>query len=692
MLTNTRVERVTRGAAGGKVEVSLAGGKPAVLADRCVLAVHAPDALKLLGAGASSREREVLGAFQYAESTIFLHRDERLMPARKAAWSAWNFLGEGSKGAVCLSYWLNALQNLGEVPCAAQGGKAAPVLVTLNPPEEPRFVHAKWTAAHPMPTVASAVAKRSLPEIQGQGGVFFAGAWGGFGFHEDGFKAGAAAAALVAGDAKWRPLANPPQFRIGYVDSVARASTLAFLRQFVKVGTLHIREVGGLSITIGGGQQQQQQAPPPVAAAPATAAEACSVPEAAPLSATLRVLRPGFYWKIATRADLGLADAFVDGDCELEPSLVAFLELVIANRDHAREEQRSAAEAAARASALIPQTVLGRARQAAAFYAARYSGVATAIVGLTGAYLKHLARSNTLAQARRNIAAHYDLSNDMFQLFLSPDMTYSCAIFERPDEPLQTAQERKLRRLAEKARVRPGDHVLEIGFGWSSLTLLLVKEFGARVTGITLSEQQLALATERVRAAGIADRVDFRLCDYRSLQPPDGRRFDRIVSCEMLEAVGHEYLPDYFFHCDRLLARDGVLVVQVITTPEERYEEYRRSTDFIKEYIFPGCCCPSLQAVVEAAGRTPLTLNHVEDIGPHYAPTLLRWRDAFLANKEALRKLGFNEQFVRCWDYYFCYCAAGFQTRTLGDLQLVFTRPGNVGSLGNVPYVPEPEK
>lgn len=130
----------------------------------------------------------------------------------------------------------------------------------------------------------------------------------------------------------------------------------------------------------------------------------------------------------------------------------------------------------------------------------------------------------------------------------------------------------------------------------------------------------------------------------------------------------------------------------MITTPEERYEEYRRSTDFIKEYIFPGCCCPSLEAVVSAAGRTPLTLNHVEDIGPHYAPTLLRWRDAFVGNSDALRKLGFSDQFIRCWDYYFCYCAAGFNTRTLGDLQLVFTRPGNVGSLGNVAYVPEPPK
>lgn len=459
--------------------------------------------------------------------------------------------------------------------------------------------------------------------------------------------------------------AAPPRPR----DQVARASTFAFLRSFVQTGTLHVREVGGLCATFGPG------------GGPAPAA-------------MIRVLRSAFYWKLATRADLGLADAFVDGDADLEPSVKGFLELVIANRDHARDKARRETADAAAASAAGPTqrslSLAGRASQVVRFYAARYSGVATAVVGLTAAYARHLGRNNTVAQARRNIAAHYDLSNDMFKLFLSADMTYSCAIFESPSEPLATAQERKLRRLAEKACVRPGDHVLEIGFGWGSLTLLLVQHFGARVTGITLSEQQLALAQERVDAAGVADRVSFQLVDYRALRPEGGARFDRIISCEMLEAVGHEYLPDYFHHCDRLLAPDGVLVVQVITTPEERYEEYRRSTDFIKEYIFPGCCCPSLEAVVCAASRTPLTLVGLEDIGPHYSPTLLRWRDAFVGNRGELLKLGFSEQFIRCWDYYFSYCAAGFATRTLGDLQLVFSRPGNVRALGNVPYVPEP--
>ena len=202
----------------------------------------------------------------------------------------------------------------------------------------------------------------------------------------------------------------------------------------------------------------------------------------------------------------------------------------------------------------------------------------------------------------------------------------------------------------------PGQRVLEIGFGWGSLSLLLAKHFGARVTGITLSEQQLSLATQRVKDAGLEHLIDFHLVDYRVHQPANGVAYDRIVSCEMLEAVGHEYMPDYFRHCGRLLAPGGVLVVQVITTPEGRYDAYRRSTDFIKEYIFPGCCCPSLAAVLAAAGAGGgFTLAASEEIGTHYAPTLLRWREAFMANAGPLKALGFNDAFIRCWDYYFQY-------------------------------------
>ncbi len=233
--------------------------------------------------------------------------------------------------------------------------------------------------------------------------------------------------------------------------------------------------------------------------------------------------------------------------------------------------------------------------------------------------------------------------------------------------------------------------MLEIGFGWGSLSLLLAKHYGVRVTGITLSAQQLELATRRVRDAGLEHMIDFHLVDYRVHVPAGGVPYDRVISCEMLEAVGHEFMPSYFGHVARLLAPGGVAVIQVITTPEARYDAYRDSTDFIKEYIFPGCCCPSLTAVLDAAGAGGgLTLAAMEDIGPHYAPTLLRWREAFVANADALRRLGFSDSFIRCWDYYFNYCAAGFATRTLGDVQLVLSAPGNAATLGNVPFKAEP--
>jgi cyclopropane-fatty-acyl-phospholipid synthase len=366
---------------------------------------------------------------------------------------------------------------------------------------------------------------------------------------------------------------------------------------------------------------------------------------------------------------------------------MALLCLAIANRDAAAAAD-AAAQAAAQAAGGGGRG--GSARGALQAALRRFGGVATAAVGLTAAHWKHLSRRNTVQQARRNISAHYDLSNEMFATFLSADMTYSCALFDQPDEPLQAAQERKLRALADKARLSPGMHVLEIGFGWGSLTLLLASHYGVRVTGITLSEQQLALAQERVNAAGLAERVTFVLADYRVHVPASGERYDAIISCEMLEAVGHEFMPAYFTHCGRLLAPTGLLVVQVITTPEYRYDAYRDSTDFIKEYIFPGCCCPSLAAVLAAAGGAGLSLDSLADIGPHYAPTLLRWRQAFMAARPRLAALGFNDAFVRCWDYYFQYCAAGFATRTLGDLQLVFSGAGNVARLGNVPFVEEP--
>lgn len=301
-----------------------------------------------------------------------------------------------------------------------------------------------------------------------------------------------------------------------------------------------------------------------------------------------------------------------------------------------------------------------------------------------GDRLLHALNRNTRAGSRRNIRAHYDLGNDLYRLFLDPSMTYSCALFETGRETLEEAQENKLRRIAQKARIRSGDHVLEIGCGWGSFACLVAREFGARVTGITLSAEQAAWARERVVREGLSDRVEIRLVDYRDL-PAEGKTYDRVVSIEMLEAVGYRYLPDYFETVDRLLAPEGIAVIQSITVPDDRHERLLRRPDFIQKHVFPGSHCPSVGAIASAvAARSRLLIHHLEDIGVHYAETLHRWREAFLANLPRVKQLGYDERFVRLWDFYLSYCEGGFATRYLGDVQLVLTRSGN-RALGPVP-------
>ena len=298
--------------------------------------------------------------------------------------------------------------------------------------------------------------------------------------------------------------------------------------------------------------------------------------------------------------------------------------------------------------------------------------------------LLHARNRNSRAGSRRNVRAHYDLGNDLYETFLDPSMTYSCALFETGKETLEEAQEKKLRRIAEKARIRPGDHVLEIGCGWGSFALLAAREYGARVTGITLSTEQAARARERVSREGLEDRVEIRLVDYRDL-PAEGRTYDRVVSIEMLEAVGEEFLPGYFEVVDRLLAPDGLAVIQSITVPDDRYARYRRRPDFIQKHVFPGSHCPSVGAIVSAvSARSRLLVHHLEDVGAHYAETLRRWREAFLANLPRVKQLGYDERVTRLWDFYLAYCEGGFAARHIGDVQVVLTRSGN-RALGPVP-------
>jgi cyclopropane-fatty-acyl-phospholipid synthase len=291
--------------------------------------------------------------------------------------------------------------------------------------------------------------------------------------------------------------------------------------------------------------------------------------------------------------------------------------------------------------------------------------------------LRHVRRRNTRPGSRRNIAAHYDLSNDFFRTFLDDSMMYSAAFFRNPTDSLEEAQRDKIRRLLEMAGITADDHVLEIGSGWGGFAIQAARETGCRVTSVTLSREQLSYARTQARQAGLDDRISFQLLDYRDITGT----FDKIVSIEMLEAVGHEFFGEFFATCDRLLAPGGRLVLQVITIPDQRYDNYRRNPDWIQKYIFPGGLLPSLTELCRAMSRhSHFVIDHLENIGPHYARTLLEWRHRFEAAWDDLKEMGYDERFRRMWRYYLCYCEAGFAARIINNLQLVLARPGQLRS------------
>ena len=296
-----------------------------------------------------------------------------------------------------------------------------------------------------------------------------------------------------------------------------------------------------------------------------------------------------------------------------------------------------------------------------------------AIAASVLARLGDLARRNTRAGSRRNIGAHYDLGNDFFRLFLDETLTYSAGIFETASSTMADASRAKLDRVCRKLSLAPGDRVVEIGSGWGSFALHAAVRYGCHVTTATISREQCAFVERRVRERGLTGRVRVVFSDYRDLKGS----FDRLVSIEMIEAVGHENLGRYFRVCADLLEDHGEALIQAIVMPEARYRQYRRQSDFIRRYVFPGSCVPSLGAILTAAaGMAGFNPVHLEDIGPHYAQTLRHWRTAFETQLEAVRALGFDERFIRLWRFYLAYCEAGFEERYLGDVQLLLHKPG----------------
>jgi len=288
------------------------------------------------------------------------------------------------------------------------------------------------------------------------------------------------------------------------------------------------------------------------------------------------------------------------------------------------------------------------------------------------AKLRHRLRSNTRKGSQDNIHAHYDLGNDMFRLFLDPSMTYSSGIFRSKDTTLEQASIEKLDTICRKLELDSSHHLIEIGSGWGSFAIHAATHYGCKVTTTTISQDQYKLASERIAAAGLQDKITLLLCDYRDLEG----KYDRLVSIEMIEAVGHEFLPQYFGKCASLLKDDGRMLIQAITMPDQRYAQYLTRTDFIQQFIFPGSCVPSLTAMLNAAtGNTDLRVETIDNFGPDYATTLHCWLENFMANRDRIAALGYDEKFMRLWEYYLCYCEAGFRERYIGVVHLLMHKP-----------------
>ena len=289
--------------------------------------------------------------------------------------------------------------------------------------------------------------------------------------------------------------------------------------------------------------------------------------------------------------------------------------------------------------------------------------------------LYHIGRANSLDGSKKNISAHYDLNNHFFALFLDPSMTYSSAYFSEENLSLEEAQLEKYERLCKQLHLNPTDHVLEIGSGWGANAIYMAKNYGCKVTSLTISEEQYKLAKDRVEAEGLSDKIEILLQDYRLMKG----EFDKIVSIEMLEAVGHEFLTTYFKKCSELLKKDGILAFQVITSPDSRYDSIRKGVDWIQKYIFPGSLLPSVAAINTAINKTSdFTLVDLKDMGLDYARTLKIWFDKFNENIKEVKSLGFDETFIRKWNYYLNYCEAAFAMRNINVMQMTYTRPNNI--------------
>jgi len=354
------------------------------------------------------------------------------------------------------------------------------------------------------------------------------------------------------------------------------------------------------------------------------------------LEANLRIHAPATYRRMALHGSIGAGEGYMAGEWSCD-NLTDLVRILVLNLEVVDRMERGLA--------LLYRPIL---------------------------WALHVARRNTHQGSRSNIAAHYDLGNDFYRLFLDETLMYSCGVFAEENTSLHQASVAKNDRICRKLQLDPHDHVLEIGTGWGGFALHAAAHYGCKITTTTISREQYELTRQRVNEAGLGDRVTVLFEDYRDLRG----QYDKLVSIEMIEAVGHQYYATFFRQCARMLKPEGMMLLQTITIADQRYEQAKRAVDFIQRYIFPGGCLPSVTALccamTEASDLRPFQL---EDIGPHYATTIRHWRERFLANLHKVRDLGYTDEFIRMWEFYLGYCEGAFMERAIANVQMLLVRP-----------------
>ena len=671
--------------------------------DEVVMAAHSDQTLRVLGDAATAAERAALAAVRYQSNDVYLHTDASLMPRNREAWASWNCLKGEGKGtvsedqSVCVTYWVNLLQNLPR--------DAPDVFVTLNPPRPPRegTVEHKVTLAHPLFDAGAIEAQAAIKSMQGDANVWFAGAWCGYGFHEDGIKSAVDVAEGMLAKFKGGNLPAAPfnafQRATPWVpracDPHLTLTSRVCVPLFARVANAWVPPGRVFKMLLPNGDELVMRGPSAsdsnlaaqlggeIRGALPLGKDGKPVPE----TITVRVYEQRLFKNAVTRADIGLGESYMNGDFDFESGdLYDLLDLFCAGHP----ANVGAARGAESGVPSLGKDIVG------------FVSEALRKVGGAMEFAAHAALSNTKEGSKRNIEYHYDAGNAFYSLFLDSTMLYSSGIhgaigepmdvgkalgsiaeddFEAREAHLEAAQYAKIDAMIDRLGLKPGDkkRVLEIGCGWGALAIRLCTRFPeCSVTGLTLSNEQHAEASKRVADAGLADKIEIVIRDYRDVTDV----YDAVISIEMLEAVGHEHLPTYFRAVSEALTPGGLASIQVITMPDARYASYCASeSDFIRAYIFPGGHLPSVGAMKGAAEPSGLALRSFDDIGEHYAVTLRLWRERMMTRRATVTgELGYSEKFLRMFEFYFAYCEAGFAHGLINDLQMTWVKTGDAAS------------